>query len=187
MVIGSGPIGRFWRQELETGFARFRDRVTVHLVRRAVPSGYPAPLREPSSHSAIVYITFGTDAQGGTYADEQVLADLHATANAPCLERRAHCLGHGIVGGTMLSIDDLGRRTGDVAGRILNGEPPASLRVPPQSAGQPMFDWRELQRWRIPESRLPPGSVVQFRPRACGVNTSAQFWPRSARCCFNRS
>ncbi len=26
-----------------------------------------------------------------------------------------------------------------------------------------MFDWRELQRWDIPESRLPPGSIVQFR------------------------
>jgi len=30
-------------------------------------------------------------------------------------------------------------------------------------AGQPMFDWRELERWGIPESRLPAGSVVQFR------------------------
>ena len=29
--------------------------------------------------------------------------------------------------------------------------------------GQPMFDWRELQRWGIPESRLPPGSVVRYR------------------------
>ena len=26
-----------------------------------------------------------------------------------------------------------------------------------------MFDWRELKRWGIPESRLPPGSVVQYR------------------------
>ena len=26
-----------------------------------------------------------------------------------------------------------------------------------------MFDWRELRRWRIPESRLPPGSVVRYR------------------------
>ena len=26
-----------------------------------------------------------------------------------------------------------------------------------------MFDWRELERWGIPESRLPAGSVVQFR------------------------
>ncbi len=26
-----------------------------------------------------------------------------------------------------------------------------------------MFDWRELRRWGIPESRLPQGSVVLFR------------------------
>ena len=35
--------------------------------------------------------------------------------------------------------------------------------VPPQRPGQPIFDWRELQRWGIPESRLPPGSVVRYR------------------------
>ena len=27
----------------------------------------------------------------------------------------------------------------------------------------PIFDWRELERWGIPESRLPPGSVVRYR------------------------
>ena len=31
------------------------------------------------------------------------------------------------------------------------------------SPGQPMFDWRELERWGIPESRLPPGVVVRYR------------------------
>jgi two-component system, LuxR family, sensor kinase FixL len=29
--------------------------------------------------------------------------------------------------------------------------------------GVPMFDWRALQRWGIGESRLPPGSIVQYR------------------------
>ena len=50
-----------------------------------------------------------------------------------------------------------------MASRILNGEPAGSIRVPPLSPGQHIYDWRELQRWGIPESRLPPGSVVQFR------------------------
>ncbi len=35
--------------------------------------------------------------------------------------------------------------------------------MPPKLPGQPTFDWRELQRWGIPESRLPPGSVVRYR------------------------
>ena len=30
--------------------------------------------------------------------------------------------------------------------------------------GGSLYDWRELRRWGIAESRLPPGSVVLFRP-----------------------
>jgi len=163
ILAGSGPIGRFWRQELATELARFHDRVTFLWPDALSLQEILRCCASLPAHSAIVYITLGTDAQGGAYADEEVLAALHATANAPLFGAQSSLLGHGIVGGTMLSIDDLGRRTGDVAGRILNGEPPASLRVPPQSASQAMFDWRELQRWRIPESRLPTGSVVEFR------------------------
>ena len=29
-----------------------------------------------------------------------------------------------------------------------------------------MFDWRALKRWGIPESRLPPGSEVRFKPQS---------------------
>ena len=92
-----------------------------------------------------------------------MLAELHAKANAPLFAALTPLFGYGIVGGSLMAIGDLARNTADVASRILNGEPPGSLRVPPQSPGQPIFDWRELQRWGIPESRLPPGSVVQFR------------------------
>jgi signal transduction histidine kinase len=163
MVIGSAAIGRFWRHELDTAFTRFRDRVTfVWSDQLSLPEILRLCTSLPG-HSAIVYLTFSADAQGGAYADEQVLAGLHATANAPLFGAQGPLLGYGIVGGSLIDIDDLARSAAGVASRILNGEPPASLRVPPQTAGDPMFDWRELERWGIPESRLPPGSVVRFR------------------------
>jgi signal transduction histidine kinase len=65
----------------------------------------------------------------------------------------------------MLSLDDLVRNTAGVASRILNGESPVGLKLPPLLVGQPIFDWRELQRWGISESRLPPGSIVKYRRR----------------------
>ena len=56
------------------------------------------------------------------------------------------------------------RRTADVAIRLLNGAPPEEhQRIAAARQAQPIFDWRELQRWGIPESRLPPGSVVRYR------------------------
>jgi len=163
MVLGSGLVGKFWRRELEDQFKRFGERVTfvwfddlslAQVLRRS--AGLPAD-------SAIFYITFGTDAAGAAYADERIIADLHAAANAPIFAVHSVFFGSGIVGGALLSIDDVGRRTADVAIQILNGTSPSSIRLPLQVPGQAIFDSRELQRWGIPESRLPPGSAVSYR------------------------
>ncbi|HXI78896.1 MAG TPA: HAMP domain-containing sensor histidine kinase [Steroidobacteraceae bacterium] len=163
MVMGSGQIGRFWHQELNQQFMRFRDRLTFIWSDELT---LPEILRRCASlpeHSAIFYITFGTDAAGAAYADERVLAELHSAANAPLFSRHGVFLGSGVVGGRMMSIDDLGRSAADAALRLLNGASPSSVSVPPQPPGQPIFDWRELKRWGIPESRLPSGSVVRYR------------------------
>lgn len=162
MITGSGLLGQFWRRELEVQFKRFADRLTFvwtldlslqEIVRRcaSLPDG-----------SVILYLTFGTDAVGGAYADERVLADLHATATVPMFGIQTPFFGHGIVGGHLMSIADLGRMTAEASARLLNGNPPGSIdpRPTPQLS---MFDWRELQRWGIAESRLPAGSVVNFR------------------------
>jgi signal transduction histidine kinase len=163
MVVGSGQYGEFWRRELGREFERFRNRLTfiwsdglsfAEIVRRAATL---------PPHSAIVYFTFSMDAYEQAYSDEQVIAELRAAANAPLFGSQSAQLGHGIVGGTLLPNDDLGRRAADVAFRILDGESPGQITVPLQRVGPPLFDWRELQRWRIGESRLPPGSVVRFR------------------------
>ena len=163
MVMGSGSIGRFWRQELEGPFRRFDDRLTFVWSDEL---SFPELLLRVASlpdDSAIFYITFGTDAAGAAYADERVMAELHAAANAPLFAGHSVFLGAGVVGGRLMSIDDLSRRTADAAIGILNGAPPRRSEVLRRSSSQPIFDWRELQRWGIPESRLPPGSVVRYR------------------------
>jgi signal transduction histidine kinase len=163
MVIGSGTLGQFWRRELQPEFARFADRVTFVWSDDLPLQDILHRVASLPKDSAILYLTFGTDVQGGAYADEQVLADLHAAANAPMFSSLSPLLGHGIVGGSMVSIEELSRHTADVANRILHGAPAQSFRLSPQVPGQPVFDWRELRRWGIPESRLPKDSVVRFR------------------------
>ena len=39
----------------------------------------------------------------------------------------------------------------------------SGIKVPPIDFSAPKYDWRQLQRWNISESRLPPGSEVLFR------------------------
>jgi signal transduction histidine kinase len=163
MVLGSGQLGQFWHRELVSQFTRFHDRLTFVWFDDL---SLPEILRRCASlpdNSAIYYVTFGTDAAGAAYADERVVADLHAAANAPLFAAFSVYLGAGIVGGPLMAIDNLSRRTADVAVRLLNGAAPKSISVPLQLPGQPIFDWRELERWGIPESRLPAESVVRYR------------------------
>jgi signal transduction histidine kinase len=46
---------------------------------------------------------------------------------------------------------------------ILRGEKPSDIKTPPGGFAAPKYDWRELQRWGISESRLPSGSEIFFR------------------------
>jgi signal transduction histidine kinase len=163
MVMGSGQLGKFWRRILEVEFRRFHDRLTF-----VWPDDWSLPeiLRYCASlprDSAIFFFTFGTDASGAAYADERVLADLHAAASAPLFGAQSVYMGSGIVGGSLMPMGDISRSAAEVAVQILDGVKPARIRVPPHQPTQPTIDWRQLERWDIPESRLPPGSVVRYR------------------------
>jgi signal transduction histidine kinase len=163
MVTGSGPLTRFWHRELQVDFQRFENRLTFVWSDEL---SFEQTLQRVSMlppHSAIFYLTFSADRQGGAYPEDRVLAAIHDAANAPLFGAQSPMLGHGILGGRLMPIDQLGRVTADVALRILNGESAGEIRVPVQTAGAPVFDERELQRWGIDENRLPPGSTIRFR------------------------
>ncbi|HEU5138239.1 MAG TPA: ATP-binding protein [Steroidobacteraceae bacterium] len=163
MIMGSGVLAKFWRQTLEEDFARFGDRVKFHWFDQLSLAEILSRCASLPDHSAVFYLTFGTDASGAAYADERVLAELHARANAPLFAAHTSYFGFGIVGGRLMNMDELARRTADEAVRILNGAPAGGIRVPPQLPGQAIYDWRELQRWNIDEDRLPAGSEVRHR------------------------
>ena len=92
-----------------------------------------------------------------------MLPRLRAATNSPIFSYVDNYVGRGIVGGPMMSTEESGRRIAEAAIRILNGEVPGELKIPPISPAVPQYDWRELQRWKISEGRLPAGSIVRFR------------------------
>ncbi len=69
-------------------------------------------------------------------------------------------LGRGIVGGKLISGSEQGRLAAQLALRILGGERADAIPLVDQGSGIFMFDGKELQRFAIPRSVLPAGSVV---------------------------
>jgi signal transduction histidine kinase len=92
-----------------------------------------------------------------------VVERVSVAANAPVYGFIDQYLGRGIVGGSLYSFAVQGQEGARLALRILGGTAPSELPVLTPQATTVMFDWRQLQRWGIPELLLPANSEVQFR------------------------
>jgi len=72
-------------------------------------------------------------------------------------------LNRGGIGGAYPDHLKEDRWTAEIAARVLLGERVENIPIVNDSDVQVEVDWREIRRWHIPQSALPPGTVVLFR------------------------
>jgi len=163
VVVGSSPVERFWQEEINRVTEPFKDRVKFIWYNTFSFEGILEHAAALPPKSAIFWELMIVDAAGVVHEEGIALTRLHDVANAPIFSYTDAFFGREIVGGPHVPILEAGREVGAVAVRILSGESPGTIKVEPVGMGTPKFDWREMQRWEIPEGRLPPGSEVFFR------------------------
>src|SRR5262249_16380398 len=114
--------------------------------------------------SAILFSRMFRDGAGQAVISTQAAERIAQWANAPVYVMTDTPIGTGAVGGAVARVEAFGKRAGELARVILTGSTPASLPFEIRTDTVPMFDWHALKRWGITESRLPPDSIVRFRP-----------------------
>ena len=114
-------------------------------------------------HTIVYFLSFFDDGHGSKFDELKALDQVAAAANVPTYVWIDTRMGHGSVGGSVLSVELAAGALANVALRVLKGESPESIPVREFDAHITQFDWRQLQRWGISETRLPAGSLVRFR------------------------
>jgi len=164
MIIGNSPNERFWAAEQKRILGRLLENKVALIFYNERP--FKEILKEVASlppHSAIFFLVLAVDGAGAVYGDKEPLKRISEVANAPIFSFDETYFTSGIVGGPMFSAAEGARPTAAVAIRMLGGEKGSDIKVPPIEFSVPKYDWRQLQRWNISESRLPPGSEILFR------------------------
>ena len=162
VVLGASALERFWANECRREFQPFTNQVGFRWLNDLPLDQIVARCAALPPHSFILHGMFVVDAAGVSCEQSQALRRLHAVANAPLFSYFGSEFGLGPIGGRLYQDSEVGVQAARTAVRLLRGEKPGN--IPPQVLGDgvPVFDWRELQRWSIPEARLPAGSVLQF-------------------------
>ena len=165
IVIGNSPGERFWVGEHQRILGPLLQRNKVELIfygKQPLGEILKAVASLPP-HTAIFYQQLAVDGAGAVYGDKEPLKRIYEVANAPIFTFDETFFNGEVVGGPMFSPVEGARPMAAVAVRMLGGEKGGDIKVPPIGFSTPKYDWRQLQRWNISESRLPPGSEVLFR------------------------
>lgn len=163
VVVGNSANERFWIGEIARELEPLKDRVKLLFFNELSFEDILNRAATLPQSSAIFWIQPQVDAIGAVHEGDSALTRLYAVANAPIFSYDDSFFSGEIVGGPMTSVSDGTRAASDVAIRILSGEKPADIKTPVLEYGPAKYDWRQLQRWSISESRLPPGSEIYFR------------------------
>jgi signal transduction histidine kinase len=121
-------------------------------------------LKNLPENSIVFYTSFLQDSVGNGFLNAtKALPMVASVANAPIFAMSDTYLGHGIVGGDLMNFQEQGKVTARIVSELLEGKKVGDLPIETLPSTF-MFDWNELKRWHIPESRLPAGSIIFFRP-----------------------
>jgi signal transduction histidine kinase len=102
------------------------------------------------------------DGRGRAFFWADIAPAIAAAANGPIFTPVSSAMGAAVVGGSMVDLGEQGEEAGRAILKVLAGAPVAA-RVSSEVRPRVVADWDRLQRWRLDETRLPPGSRVLNR------------------------
>lgn len=111
-----------------------------------------------------LYLGFAIDKTGKSYAPlEESLAVLSRRSKLPFYSVWEFTL-ESVVGGMITSGYYQGEMAAKMAKRLLDGEKVATIPVVKESPNKPMFNYKQMERFGISPSQLPPGSIIINQP-----------------------
>jgi len=147
------------RQEL----APYRNRLEVEDLVGLPTVELLDRLHSEPDGSIVLGLSYLVDGVGKRFTGQDITRAMADLGKAPLLTTHAHILGYGTLGGVVVDFGETGRRAARLVERVLAGEPPSAI---PMEHGGPyrmVLDGRELERWRVPDERVPAAAEIRFR------------------------
>ncbi|SHK14166.1 PAS domain S-box-containing protein/diguanylate cyclase (GGDEF) domain-containing protein [Geosporobacter subterraneus DSM 17957] len=117
-----------------------------------------------SQDSIILMTTFVRDIEGRTMEMEEWVNLLSKNTSVPVYDLYEMGIGHGSVGGSVVSGTLEGEEAANIAIRILAGEDISHIPLREREITMLKFDYNQLYAFSIPVSKLPKDSIIINKP-----------------------
>jgi signal transduction histidine kinase/ABC-type uncharacterized transport system substrate-binding protein len=161
LVVAEAPEVYGYQARVRAALEPFSKRVELTYVPQQSFPGLLSAVKAAPANSLILFTRYIPDGAGSHVYSDDVLRRMAEVSPVPIYGTTDLYMGTGVVGGMMRGGRATGLRLGAITRRVLDGTPPE--RIPLDTLRLvPTFDWRQLRRWNIDFSTLPPGSDIRF-------------------------
>jgi signal transduction histidine kinase len=162
LVGGASQPEQVYHDLIRQAVARARGVDVIDLTKLPIADAL-ARVSSLPEHTVIIQSSYQVDGAGRRFYGIDLVSHVSSAANRPVFTPLGLALGRGVVGGSIIEFEDIGRDAARMATRLLRGETAPATPVPSFATALPRFDARQLARWRLDERRLPEDSQVMFR------------------------
>jgi PAS domain S-box-containing protein len=169
VVSGAHKVDKWLEDQARRDLKKWETRLEFVYLSHMPIEDMLATVSKSPPRSVILALALTQDVSGKGHTGLGIAHQLSQVSTVPVFGMFETALGYGITGGSIISWDLIGKRAGQLVMDILGGlktldDVPPVLDVPPV----PMYDWRELRRWKLSEGTLPAGSIV--------INKETTLW-----------
>jgi len=162
LVGGASPPEQVYHDLIRQAVTR-AGRVDVIDLTKLPIADTLARVSSLPAHTVIIQSSYQVDGAGRRFYGIDLVPHVSSAANRPVFTPLGLALGRGVVGGSIVEFEDIGRDAARMATQLLRGGTAPATPVPSFATALPRFDARQLARWRLDERRLPADSHVLFR------------------------
>ena len=135
--------------------------------------------RQTTPQDLLLTTPFTRDHSGQSFPARDSLARIASASNAPTYSSMSTEVGQGLIAGGVNAGFEHGLTAARLTMAVLRGRSPASIRVETFSRIAYQFDYQQLVRYGIDESRLPRGAAIVGRPRSFYTENRPLIWAGS--------
>jgi PAS domain S-box-containing protein len=169
VVIGAFPEHDPYIGKARRDFKKWEGRLEFRYLNDRSFENMLTMVSHAPSGTIVLYLVLIKDITGKIYNPRDAVRLLSRASAAPVFGLYDTLLGYGIVGGSLVSFEQLGIEAAKLALEFLvHPQSRRASRTVLEIPSVPMFDWRQLRHWNLSEDALPEESII--------INRQATLW-----------
>jgi hypothetical protein len=163
LIIGTASYDRLWVDVANRQLAGYRSRFEIETTTGRSVGEIEQMVAGLKSDTIVVYLSLYRDGSERIFSNILLTRELAARSPVPIFAVNPYRISDGAIGGSVVDWAGQERAIGEIARRLLAGEPASSISSPPPVPAVCRIDWRRVERWNIPARRVPKNCEILNR------------------------